>query len=106
MATAIAQRVKERELQNKQIFVSSPLAKEPVAVRYAWARSPMGNLKVNGIPWQPLHSFRTDTIDFTPEVAHQDPGGAKKNSQAIKALKTEAATALKTRLEASQGTRP
>ena len=106
MATAIAQRVKERELQNKQIFVSSPLVKEPTAVRYAWARSPMGNLKVNGIPWQPLHSFRTDTIDFTPEVAHQDPDGAKKNSEAIRALKTEAATALKARLEASQGTRP
>jgi sialate O-acetylesterase len=106
MATAIAQRVKERDLQNKQVFVSSPLVKEPVAVRYAWARSPMGNLKVNGIPWQPVHSFRTDTIEFTPEVAHQDPDGSKKNSEAIKALKTEAATALKTRLEAAQGTRP
>ena len=106
MATAIAQRVKERDLQNKQVFVSSPLVKEPVAVRYAWARSPMGNLKVNGIPWQPLHSFRTDTIDFTPEVAHQDPDGPQRNAEAIKALKTEAATALKTRLEASQGTRP
>jgi sialate O-acetylesterase len=106
MATAIAKRVKERELQNKQIFVSSPLVKEPVAVRYAWARSPMGNLKVNGMPWQPLHSFRTDTIDFTPEVAHQDPDGPPKNAEAIKALKTEAATALKARLEASQGTRP
>ena len=106
MATAIAKRVKEKELQNKQIFVSSPLVKEPAAVRYAWARSPMGNLKVNGIPWQPLHSFRTDTIEFTPEVAHQDPDGPQKNAEAIKALKTEAATALKARLEASQGTRP
>ena len=37
---------------------------EPVAVRYAWATSPMGNLKVNGLPWQPLHSFRTDTWDW------------------------------------------
>ncbi len=106
MATAIAKRVKEKELQNRQILVSSPLVKKPVSVRYAWARSPMGNLKVNGIPWQPLHSFRTDTIDFTPEVAHQDPDGPQKNSEAIKALKTEAATALKARLEASQGTRP
>jgi len=24
----------------------------------------MGNLKVNGQPWQPLHSFRTDTWDL------------------------------------------
>ena len=106
MATAIAKRVKEGELQNRQILISSPLVKEPVSVRYAWARSPMGNLKVNGIPWQPLHSFRTDTIEFTPEVAHQDPDGPQKNAEAIKALKTEAATALKARLEASQGTRP
>lgn len=102
MATAIAKRVKEKELQNKQILVSSPLVKEPVSVRYAWARSPMGNLKVNGLPWQPLHSFRTDTIEFTPEVAHQDPDGPQKNSEAIKALKTEATNALKTRLEPAQ----
>jgi sialate O-acetylesterase len=48
----------------KRLFVWSPLVKEPVAVRYAWARSPMGNLKVNGKPWQPLHSFRTDAWDW------------------------------------------
>ena len=102
MATAVAKPFKDRSLQNTQILVSSPLVTEPVAVRYAWARSPMGNLKVNGIPWQPLHSFRTDDIDFTPEVTHQDPDGRTKNSEAIRALKADAATALKTRLEASQ----
>jgi sialate O-acetylesterase len=106
MASAITKRVKEQELKNKQILVSSPLVTEPATVRYAWARSPMGNLKVNGMPWQPLHSFRTDTIDFTPEVTHQDPDGQTKNAEAIKALKIVAATALKARLEASQGTRP
>ena len=41
-----------------------------VAVRYAWARSPMGNLKVNGKPWLPLQSFRTDAWDW-PES--EDP---------------------------------
>lgn len=51
----------------KKIFVWSPLVKEPVAVRYAWARSPMGNLKVNGKPWLPLQSFRTDKWDW-PET--------------------------------------
>ena len=66
---------KDKNERNRQILISSPLVKEPVAVRYAWARSPMGNLKVDGIPWQPLHSFRTDQIDFTPEVTHQDPDG-------------------------------
>jgi hypothetical protein len=59
----------------------------------------MGNLKVNGIPWQPLHSFRTDDIDFTPEVAHQDLDGKTKNSEAIKALKAQAAEALKFRTQ-------
>ncbi len=53
-----------------KLFVFSPLVKEPMAVRYARARSPMGNLKVNGKPWQPLHSFRTDEWDW-PE--NEDP---------------------------------
>jgi sialate O-acetylesterase len=75
------------------------LVQSPVSVRYAWARAPMGNLKVDGIPWQPLHSFRTDAIDFSPEVTHQDPDGKTKNSEAIKALKGQAAEALKARSE-------
>ena len=99
LAHAVHVQVKAKNERNKQILVSSPLVKEPVSVRYAWARAPMGNLKVNGIPWQPLHSFRTDAIDFTPEVTHQDPDGKNKNSEAIKALKTQAADALKARNE-------
>tara|TARA_Y100000588_G_scaffold275715_1_gene292006 strand:+ start:344 stop:2125 length:1782 start_codon:yes stop_codon:yes gene_type:complete len=91
--------VRDKKERNKQILVFSPLVKEPVSVRYAWARAPMGNLKVDGVPWQPLHSFRTDAIDFTPEVAHQDPDGKTKNSEAIKALKAQAAEALKARNE-------
>ena len=96
---AVPVQVKDKNERNKQILVSSPLVKEPVSVRYAWSRAPMANLKVNGIPWQPLHSFRTDAIDFTPEVTHQDPDGKTKNSEAIKALKTQAADALKARNE-------
>ena len=99
MADAVAVPVQDKAQQNKQILVSSPLVKEPVAVRYAWARSPMGNLKVNGMPWQPLHSFRTDDIDFSAEVTHMDPDGPAKNSEAIKALKSQAEAALKARLE-------
>lgn len=53
-----------------RIYVWSPLVKVPMAVRYAWTRSPMGNHKVNGKPWQPLHSFRTDAWDW-PE--NEDP---------------------------------
>jgi sialate O-acetylesterase len=99
LAQAVHIPVKDKNERNKQVLVSSPLVKEPVSVRYAWARSPMGNLKVNGIPWQPLHSFRTDAIDFTPEVTHQDPEGKTKNSEAIKVLKAQASEALKARNE-------
>jgi sialate O-acetylesterase len=100
MANAVANPTADKSAQNKQIVVSSPLVSQPVAVRYAWARSPLGNLKVNGIPWQPLHSFRTDNIDFAAEVTHMDPEGPAKNSAAIKALKGQASAALKTRLDA------
>ncbi len=55
-----------------RIHVWSPLVDEPVAVRYAWATSPMGNLKVHGHEALPLHSFRTDDWDWpesdNPEV--------------------------------------
>ena len=53
-----------------KVVVWSPLVKEPAAVRYAWATSPMGNLKVEGKPWLPLHNFRTDNWDW-PES--EDP---------------------------------
>ncbi|MEN8678896.1 MAG: hypothetical protein ABF391_02495, partial [Akkermansiaceae bacterium] len=99
MAEAVYVETKDKGERFKQILVSSPLVKdEPVSVRYAWSRAPMGNLKINGIPWQPLYSFRTDKIDFSPEVTHQDPEGGKKNSAAVKVLKSQAAEALETRL--------
>ena len=53
-----------KEFNAKKVHVWSPLVEQPLAVRYAWSRSPMGNLKVNGMPWAPLHSFRTDTWDW------------------------------------------
>ena len=102
LAEAVHVETKEKSERHKQILVSSPLVKSPVSVRYAWARAPMGNLKVDGIPWQPLHSFRTDEIDFSAEVTHQDPDGPKKNSEAVKALKAAAAEALQHRSASSE----
>lgn len=55
---------------HERIHVWSPLVETPVAVRYGWATSPMGNLKVNGHPDLPLPSFRTDQWDL-PES--EDP---------------------------------
>ena len=99
LATAVAKSVKDRAKRNTQILVSSPLVKEPVSVRYAWSRSPMGNLKVEGKPWQPLHNFRTDQWDFTAEVRHSDPDGKTKNYEAIKKMKAQAKADLARRLE-------
>jgi sialate O-acetylesterase len=62
-----------RSYERNIIHVWSPLVEKPVAVRYGWATSPMGNLKVNGHPMAPLPSFRTDEWDWPesedPEVS-------------------------------------
>ena len=74
------------------IHVWSPLVKKPVAVRYGWATSPMGNLKVNGHPDCPFPSFRTDDWNL--------PVGDDFASKAIpdyKKLKAEAAERLEYR---------
>jgi sialate O-acetylesterase len=70
-----------RSYENTIIHVWSPLVEKPVAVRYAWATSPVGNLKVNGHPACPLPSFRTDHWDWPesedPEVALVGRGEGK-----------------------------
>jgi sialate O-acetylesterase len=106
MASGSIRPTKDQKLMNRQVIVSSPLVTEPVSVRYSWARGPMGNLKVDGKPWQPLHSFRTDSIDFSPEVSHMDPEGPKKNAEELKKLKEAAAAALRKRLESTPVTSP
>ena len=59
----------------------------------------MGNLKVEGKPWQPVHNFRTDKWDFDAEVKHSDPDGREKNSKAIKEMRDKAKANLAHRLE-------
>jgi hypothetical protein len=48
----------------------------------------MGNLKVNGKPWQPLHSFRTDKWDW-PES--EDPAAEAVSRAQWKEMAAEAA---------------
>jgi sialate O-acetylesterase len=60
-----------RSYERNIIHVWSPLVEKPIAVRYGWATSPMGNLKVNGHPTCPLPSFRTDDWDW-PESEDPD----------------------------------
>jgi sialate O-acetylesterase len=52
------------------IRVWSPMVEKPVALRYAWSTSPMGNLKLGGDQDLPYPNFRTDTWDL-PES--EDP---------------------------------
>ncbi|HUT59740.1 MAG TPA: sialate O-acetylesterase [Phycisphaerae bacterium] len=80
--------VANKNFNATQIVVWSPLVKEPVAVRYAWATSPMGNLKVNGREWLPLHSFRTDDWDW-PES--EDPAESLVDRAKSRAMNQEAA---------------
>lgn len=77
-----------------RIRVWSPLVSEPVAVRYAWSTSPLGNLKVNGREWLPLQSFRTDTMDW-PESDDPDVQPVDRASQ--RTMQTEAEERLKFR---------
>ena len=102
MASAVAIKTKDKKQANKQILVSSPMLTDPQTVRYAWARSPLGNLKVNGIPWQPLPCFRTDKLEYKAEVSHMDPDGGKKCGDQVKIYKQQATDALKKRLEAGK----
>ena len=77
-----------------KVVVWSPLVAEPAAVRYAWSASPMGNLKVNGKPWLPLHSFRTDDWDW-PES--EDPAETLVDRAKERAVQQEAAERLEHR---------
>lgn len=60
-----------KHYEARVVHLWSPLVEAPVAVRYAWARSPVGNLKVDGHPDTPLASFRTDRWDW-PESEDPD----------------------------------
>ena len=54
----------------------------------------MGNLKVDGKPWLPLQSFRTDDWDW-PES--EDPGESLVDRGKSRAMNTEAAERLEYR---------
>jgi sialate O-acetylesterase len=58
----------------KIIHVWSPLVPKPVALRYAWGHSPLGNLKVNGHQEMPVPEFRTDSWDMPESQDLTDKG--------------------------------
>lgn len=65
------------QFDQSQVIVSCNKVKKPVAVRYAWARNPLGNL-VNGAHHEriiPVPPFRTDNWDWpeAPFAENKDP---------------------------------
>ena len=93
-----------KSFDTTKIIVWSPMVPKPVAVRYAWATSPMGNLKVNGKEWLPVPNFRTDSWDWPED---EDPEVAALARGDMKALQKSAEEALQRRRseEAAKATR-
>ncbi|MEC9327990.1 MAG: hypothetical protein VYC63_08735, partial [Verrucomicrobiota bacterium] len=85
----------------KRLKVWSPLVSDPLAVRYAWARNPIGNA-VNSAHHErtiPIPSFRTDDWDW-PEAPFDAEGNESKNAhrQAIYEMRNMARDNNKKRL--------
>jgi len=76
------------------VRVWSPMVSKPVALRYAWATSPMGNLKYRGDQDIPLPSFRTDDWDL-PES--EDPAESLLDRTFSNARKADAQARLEAR---------
>jgi sialate O-acetylesterase len=79
--------------EERLIKVWSPLVKEPVAVRYAWARNPLGNV-VNSVHHErviPIPSFRTDDWDWPEAPFNADGGDAEeKHRDKLDRMRTNA----------------
>jgi sialate O-acetylesterase len=72
------------QIDRRRVTVSHPLVSHPVAVRYAWARNPLGN----GVLWEhhgrtiPIPGFRTDTWDY-PEAPLVPSGHPSMNAHRL-----------------------
>ncbi len=58
------------DFDKKKIEVWNSLCNDPMEVRYAWARNPLGNLVNSECPIIPVPLFRTDDWDY-PEAPYQ-----------------------------------
>ena len=94
-------------LDNRKVIVWNDLVPKPVAVRYAWARNPLGNLgnKMHHERMIPLPTFRTDnwTITFGPDaddMKGQDFRSKRHEQWNTLRKKAEAAIKKRKRLEA------
>ena len=96
------------QVDRQKLEVWSDLVAEPLAVRYAWARNPLGNL-VNSQHHErilPVPSFRTDDWDW-PDAPFADRGTPeeRKHSQWLRDLRKQAEEwASRRRIEQAEAT--
>ncbi len=81
----------------KSIEVSNPLVERPLAVRYAWARCPLGNLtnRAHHERIIPLPSFRTDSWDWPEAPFGQDQGSHRRKINQMRKTARDAAAERK-----------
>ena len=82
------------EVDKKKLVIFNPLVKHPEAVRYAWARCPMGNLVSNRII--PVPQFRTDKWEY-PEGPFGDGTVMGQHRKLMRSLPRQAMELVKTR---------
>ena len=89
----------------KRLKVWSDLVENPVAVRYAWARNPIGNAVNSGHHERtiPIPSFRTDNWDW-PEAPFNAEGNERinKHRESITKLRNQAKNNNANRLKLSE----
>jgi sialate O-acetylesterase len=80
----------------KRIELTHSLVADPIEVRYAWARNPMGNLVSSECPLIPVPLFRSDNWDY-PEAPYLTDEYAAHRAN-LKNLRKEAMEMAKARI--------
>lgn len=80
----------------KKLVVYSNLISNPLAVRYAWARNPLGNLVNTKERIIPVQSFRTDTWEY-PEAPY-GAGALDEHRKKLRGLRLEAEVQVQKRI--------
>jgi len=84
------------EYDRTRIVVSTPFVKKPIAVRYAWARNPLGNMISAENKIIPLPQFRTDNWKY-PEAPYNDSQNTR-HREKLKSLRSQAEIWAKDRM--------
>ena len=90
------QNAKGQLIDNKRMLtISNKLVVDPVEVRYAWARNPLGNLVNIENPLIPVPLFRSDSWDYPEAPYHVDEYTTHRANLKIIRKKAEEAARLR-----------